>query len=390
MRKRFLATLADSASTIDPERQKQAKQYSRIQRRMWLVDMAFSFAYILPWLCLGWAVDLRSTLENLTTSPWLLAPLFVFVFGGIYFILYLPLGFYSEYILPHRYGQSTQTLGGWISDQLKSLLVGVPIGLILLELLYLALRLAGDWWWLWATGGMLLFSVLLANLAPVLIMPLFNKFVPLSEEHSDLAERLIRLAERAGTQVQGVFTFDLSRRTKSANAGLTGIGRTRRIILGDTLIEEFTPDEIETVLAHELGHQVNKDIPLMIIFGTLTTTLGLYFASLGMHWAVATFGFEGVADIAGLPALLLVLGGYNLVMMPLENGISRWRERLADRYALEATGKSGPFASAFIRLANQNLAEVDPEPWVVWMFYSHPPLQARIQAAQAYAEKPPA
>lgn len=369
---------------IDPQRQQQARQYSRIKRRLWLVDTLLSFIYILPWLFLGWSASLRQALENFTTNPWLLLPAFVLLMGAPYALVGLPLAFYSGYLLPHRFGQSNQTIKGWITDQLKGLLVGAPLGLLLLELLYLALRLTGDAWWLWAAGGLLVFNVLLANLAPVLLMPLFNKFVPLGEEHAELAARLIRLAEKANTRVQGVFKFDMSRRTKAANAALTGIGNTRRIILGDTLINEFTPDEIETVLAHELGHHVNKDIPLLIVLGAADTALGLYLAALAMKWAVSAFGFNGVADVAALPALMLVLGAYNLALMPLENGFSRWRERLADRYALRSTGKNQAFASAFVRLANQNLAEVDPEAWVVFLFYSHPPLGERIRAAQAF------
>ena len=142
--------------------------------------------------------------------------------------------------------------------------MGGVLGVLVLEVIYAVLRAFPDTWWIWAAAILLVFSVLLANLAPVLLMPLFNKFVPLGEEHQDLADRLMRLGERAGTKVQGVYKFDMSRRTKSANAALTGLGTTRRIILGDTLLNEFTPDEIETVLAHELGHHVNKDIPLSI------------------------------------------------------------------------------------------------------------------------------
>jgi STE24 endopeptidase len=267
-------------------------------------------------------------------------------------------------------------------DQVKGLAVGAPIGLLLLELLYLALRVTGDLWWLWAAGGMLIFNVLMSNLAPVLIMPIFNKFVPLGDEHADLAERLLRLAEQANTRVRGVFKFDMSRRTKSANAALTGIGNTRRIVLGDTLIDEFTPDEIETVLAHELGHHVHKDLLLFIAFGTLTTTVGLYLAALLLNWAIGFFGFAGPADIAALPTLGLILGAYGLITMPLENAVSRWRENMADDYALGATGKTKAFASAFTRLANQNLGEVDPEKWVVFLFYSHPPLGKRITKAE--------
>jgi STE24 endopeptidase len=264
------------------------------------------------------------------------------------------------------------------------LLIAIPLGLILLEGLYAFLRTFPDTWWLWGAGALLIFQVLLANLAPVLIMPLFNKFVPLSEEHAELAERLIKLAQRANTKVQGVFTFDMSRRTKAANAALTGIGNTRRIILGDTLINEFTPDEIETVLAHELGHQVHRDIPLLIGFGTLTTLIGFYLVSLSLTWAAGFFHFAGPADVAGLPAFGLVLGIYGLLTMPLENALSRWRERMADEYALQTTGKNTAFASAFTRLANQNLSEVDPEKWVVWMFYDHPPLNERIKMAESF------
>jgi STE24 endopeptidase len=200
--------------TLDPERQKQAKQYARIRRRLWLVDTLFSALYALLWLFLGWAVALRNWLTTVTTNQWLLVALFVAIFGGIYFLINLPLSYYSGFILPHRFGQSNQAFKDWVIDQLKGLAVGLPLGLLLLELLYLALRLTGDLWWLWAAGGMLLFTVLLSNLAPVLIMPLFNKYVPLGDEHKELADRLLALARRANTKVQGVFKFDMSKRTK--------------------------------------------------------------------------------------------------------------------------------------------------------------------------------
>ncbi|HMS00764.1 MAG TPA: M48 family metallopeptidase [Anaerolineales bacterium] len=370
---------------LDQEKQKQAKQYARIRRRLWLVDTIFSAVYFLAWIYFGWAISLREWLTDhwsLFTNPWLLVPAFVAIFGGIFFILNLPLGYYSGFVLPHRFGQSNQTLKDWIVDQIKGLAVGLPLGLILIELLYLALRVTGELWWLWAAGGLLVFNVLLINLAPILIMPLFNKFVPLGEEHKDLADRLLKLAEKANTKVRGVFKFDMSKRTKSANAALTGIGNTRRIILGDTLINEFSADEVETVLAHELGHHVNRDIPVLITFGIASTTLGLYLASLGLNWAIGAFGFTSPADVAALPALGLIIGAYDLLTMPLNNALSRWRENMADDYALNSTRKSEAFASGFTRLANQNLGEVDPEKWVVFMFYSHPPLGERIAKAQ--------
>jgi STE24 endopeptidase len=368
-------------TTLDPEKQKQAKEYARIRRRLWLVDTIFGAIYALLWLFLGWATSLRNWLSSFTENQWLIVALFVAIFGGIYSLFNLPLGYYSGFVLPHRFGQSNQSFKDWVIDQLKGLAIGAPIGLILLELLYLALRATGNLWWLWAAAGMLVFTVLLSNLAPILIMPLFNKYVPLGDEHKELADRLMELARRAKTKVRGVFKYDMSKRTKAANAALTGVGNTRRIVIGDTLIDEFSVDEIETVLAHELGHHVHKDIPFLITFGTLSTTLSLFLASLALNWAIRYFGFTSPADVAAFPALMLIFSAYGLITMPLDNAVSRWRESMADDYALQSTGKTEAFASAFTRLANQNLGEVDPEKWVVWLFYSHPPLGERIAKA---------
>jgi STE24 endopeptidase len=371
---------------LDPQRQEQARQYARIKRQLWLVDQSISLLYAILWLTFGWATGLRAWLTGFINNDWLLVAAFASIFTGIYFLLNLPLNYYAGFVLTHRYDLSTQSLKNWTIDQIKGLLLGAVLGLLVIELVYLALRQTGDSWWLWLTGGALVFSVLLANLSPILIMPIFNKFTPLGEEHADLAQRLIKLAEQAGTKIKGVYKMDMSRRTKQANAALMGTGNTRRIVLGDTLINEFSDDEIETILAHELGHHVHKDIPWMIAFGTLTTALSFYLVSLAMNWAIQAFGLTGIADPASLPALMILLSLYGLILMPINNAFSRWRERMADDYALEATGKSDSFASAFTRLANQNLSEVDPQPWVVFLFYSHPPLNARIAKAEKWGK----
>ena len=331
-------------TTLDPEKQKQAKEYARIRRRLWLVDTIFGAIYALLWLFLGWATSLRNWLSTFTDNQWLIVALFVAIFGGIYSLLNLPLGYYSGFVLPHRFGQSNQTLKDWVIDQLKGLAIGAPLGLILLELLYLALRATGNLWWLWAAAGMLVFTVLLSNLAPILIMPLFNKYVPLGDEHKELADRLMELARRANTKVRGVFKYDMSKRTKAANAALTGVGNTRRIVIGDTLIDEFSVDEIETVLAHELGHHVHKDIPFLITFGTLSTTLSLFLASLALNWAIRYFGFTSPADVAAFPALMLIFSAYGLITMPLGNAIFRWllaeAEVLDDQRAIALQSKN--------------------------------------------------
>jgi STE24 endopeptidase len=371
---------------LDLERQKKAKEYARISRRFMVVDLALTAVIAIAWLAFGWSASLRDWLSGFTSSPWLLVLLFAAIFGAIYFVIDLPLSYYTGFVLPHRYGQSVQTLRGWVIDQLKGIAVGAVLGGIMLEVIYAVLRAYPDTWWIWASIILLVFSVLLANLAPVLLFPIFYKFKPLGEEYQDLSNRLTRLFEQAGTHVKGVYKFDMSSRTKSANAALTGLGNTRRIILGDTLLTEFTPDEIETVMAHELGHHVNKDITYSILIETVSTVVGLFLASLALKWGVNQFGFQGVGDIAALPLFMLVMGIYGLVTMPLTNGFSRWRERLADKYALESTHNATAFASAMTRLANQNLSEVDPEPWVEWLLYSHPALEKRIRMAREFEQ----
>jgi STE24 endopeptidase len=373
---------------LDPGKQEQAKEYAHIRRRLFLVDLALAGVYVILWLVTSWSVDLRNFLLSLTTNEWLIVAGFLVVFGGIYFVIDLPLSYYSGFFLPHRYYLSTQSLKDWIFDMFKGVLVGGVLGLIVVEIIYFVLRISPDLWWLWAGIILLFFNVILANLAPVLLLPIFYKFVPLEEEHDDLVARLINLAEQAGTRVRGVYKFDMSRRTKAANAAITGLGNTRRIILGDTLIDEFTDDEIETVLAHELGHQVHHDIPIGILVESLITLGGLYLASLVLDWGVAAFGFESISDIAAMPLFVLVIGIYGLVTMPLGNAYSRQRERRADEYALQVTGKGAAYASALTRLANQNLAEADPEPWVETLLYSHPALAKRIAMAESYPQTP--
>lgn len=370
--------------TLDPKRQIKAKEYARIQRRFLLFDLVLGVVLLFVWLLLGWSALLRDWIYSWTQNQWLAVIVYGAVFGGMFYMLDLPLSYYTGFILPHRFEQSNQTLKGWWGDLLKSTLLSAILGGLLLEIVYLGLRVTPDSWWLWTAGFLFLFNVLLANLAPVLLFPIFNKFSPLDEEHLDLQERLIKLADQAGTKVEGVYKFDMSRRTKAANAGLTGLGNTRRIILGDTLVDEFSPDEIETVLAHELGHQKNHDILLSMVVQTGITLGGLYLTSRFLSWAILHFGFSSVSDIAALPLFGLSLGAFGLLTMPLSNGFSRWREWLADDFALQLTGKGQIYASALMRLGNQNLAEVDPDPWVEFLLYSHPALEKRILNAQSF------
>ena len=377
----LMSELATSVA-LDVERQEEARQYARVRRRLMVVDLALGAIYLVVWLVTDLNLALRDWVWTVSSSPMVAVLLYGVIFALPYGLLDVPMSFYSGYILPHRYGLSNQTLANWIGDQLRGLAIAGVFGLLVLEIVYWLLRRAPDLWWLYAGGFMLLLTVVLSSLAPVVIMPLFFKVTPLEDE--DLARRLTMLAEKAGTNVRGVYRFDMSTRTKSANAALVGLGATRRIVLGDTLLDEFTADEVETILAHELGHHVHHDIPLGVAVNTVLTLVSFFVAHQVLRWGVEPFGLIDAADPAGLPVLMLVSAILGLIALPLGNAYSRWRERMADRYALESTGKPQAFATAMTRLANQNLGEFDPDQWVVVLLHSHPPIRKRVEAALAF------
>jgi STE24 endopeptidase len=285
--------------------------------------------------------------------------------------------------LPQRYGLSTQTPRAWLLDVAKGGALGIALGGTVIEVIYFVLRTAPGVWWLWASAFMLLFNVLLANLAPVLIFPLFFKFKPLDDV--ELGARLTALAERAGTRVRGVFTMMLSEKTTAANAALMGLGNTRRIVLGDTLYDQYSPDEIETILAHELGHHVHRDIAWGLVVETALTLVGFFAADLFLRWSVALLRYDGISDLAAMPLFALALGAFGAVTLPLGNAFSRWREGRADAYSLQATRNPAAFVGAMEKLANQNLAELEPEPWVEFLLYDHPPIGKRLERGKRFA-----
>jgi STE24 endopeptidase len=366
--------------TLDPERQESAREYARVRRRLLVVDLAVAAVLVIGFLVTGASRGLKAVLLSAgLTSPWLLVGAYVaLVFVG-YTLVASPLAWWNEYFLPHRYELSTQTWRSWLVDQFKALALGLVLGVPVVEVVYWLLRNYPALWWVPAGVFLIAFAVLLSHLAPVLIVPLFYKLTPLADE--ELVARIQRLAEKTGTRVVGVYTIDLSSRTRAANALVMGLGRTKRIALGDTLYADYSPDEIEAIIAHELGHQVHHDLELAILVQSLLLLGGLYLAHLFLSWGVDSLGFEGPGDVAALPLLVLAAGLFSIVTLPLINAYSRWRERLADRFAIKVTDDPHAFARAMTRLANQNLAEADPPRWVVWLLYSHPPIRERVAAA---------
>src|SRR2546429_2233214 len=376
---------------IDEDRQRKAREYARKRRRVSYIDMGIAAVGIIFGFLSGLNIALRNWLQPLAWHPvagWY--PLQVLVYFLVlmlgYQVITSPLAYYGGFVLPHRYGLSTMTLRSWLIDLFKGLILGLVLEGLVIELIYLLLAVQPQMWWLWVAIILLFFTVVMANLAPVLILPLFYKFTPLPE--GELTRRLLALAERSHMRVRGVFTMHLSSKTTAANAALMGLGNTRRIVLGDTMLDRYTPDEIEVVLADELGHHVHHDLWKLIISQSILTLGGLYLVNLALHWAVDTQHYYlRLADPATMPFLLLVTAIFGLVVMPISNGLSRAVEYQADEYALQSTKMVGAFKSAMTRLANQNLADIEPSPLIEFLFHDHPAISKRLKHADAFARR---
>ncbi len=363
----------------------ESRRYNRIKRWLGIADFAIGFGLLVVLLVTGWTGSLRDLAEHGAAQNYSLAVfLYVLMLMLISKVLGAPLDYYS-FRLEHRYNLSNQRFGSWFWDECKGLLLGLLLATIVVELLYLLIRQTPQHWWVIAWAVFLGFFIMLAQLAPVVLFPIFYKFEPL--ENEELKRRLIMLSERAGTRVRGVYKWHLSEKSKKANAALTGLGATRRIILADTLLDNYSDDEIEAVLAHELGHHVHRHILKSIFVQAGITLFGFWLANEVLRYAVERRNmFETMADFANLPLLILVSTVLSFLLMPALNAYSRFNERQADRYCFESVSSVEPFISSMNKLAEQNLAERAPARWVEWLLYSHPAIAKRVAAAETWAK----
>ena len=368
------------APTDSPE----ARRYNRIRRWLGIADFLLGVILLIVLLATGWNGTLRDLAMHGAYEHYTVAVfLYVVMLMLIGKLLGLGLDYYG-FRLERRYNLSNQKLQAWIWDETKGFLVGVVLASIVVEILYFIIREFPQNWWVIAWAAFLGLFVLMAQLAPVVLFPIFYKFEPL--DNDDLKSRLVGLSERAGTRVRGVYKWNLSEKSKKANAALTGLGNTRRIILADTLLENYSADEIEAVLAHELGHHVHRHILKSIAVQAGITLVGFWAANWVLHYAVdRTHMFVTVSDFANLPLLVLVATVLSFLLLPALNAYSRYNERQADRYAFQSIPSVGPFISSMNKLADQNLAERSPSRWVEWFFQSHPAISRRVTAAEVWA-----
>ena len=356
-----------------------ARSYHRW--RFWLAAASFllASAYLVALIATGGAAALRDRVATFTLCWAVQLPLVLVALGAGYRLVALPLGWLGGYWLPRRFGLLHQPFHRWLGDAAKAALIGMLLTLLGAETVYALLR-ATPWWWLWGAAIFLVGYGVLTWLVPVWLVPLFYRLVPLDDV--DLRDRLLGVAARAGVPVLGVWVADQSRKSRTANAAVIGLGATRRIVLFDTLIKEFTADEIEVVLAHEMAHQVHNDIGKgLLVQGALTLAtfwLADHWLRAGTDW----LGLTGPADLAGVPLFGLILMAIGLVSMPLANGWSRRVERQADDFALRMSGHPAAFIAAMERLGTLNLSERDPHIVKEILLYSHPSIGRRVRRAQ--------
>ena len=364
---------------IDREKLKKISAYTVDSAKVSMAATLFNQAVLLTILLSGFLPWLTETIHH-----WGLGE----IAGGLAFfailsigthILSLPFSLYDTFVIEDRYGFNTMTFGMWLSDLAKGLVLSAILGGLVLWGLLALVVYAGFMWWIWAWVSLGLFELLMLWLFPLVIAPLFNKFEPV--ENKDLEQQIDTLMGKVGLRVKGVFKMDASKRSKHTNAYFTGVGRSKRIVLFDTLLESHAEEEILAVLAHEIGHWKKKHMLRQLLLLEIVSLAGLYAAARFLDWPLLyeTFSFGEVIPYVGL---YLIGTGFSLInyfAQPLESAISRRFEREADDFSLTLMKVADPLVKALKRLATDNLSNLNPHPVYAWFYYSHPPLAERIK-----------
>jgi len=368
-------------AALDEKRQKQASRYATLRRRLALVEFAL-VGILLLLLVFG---DLSAKLVEWLDIPVVLEAVVYFSLLIVaYYILVMPINYYKNYLLSKRYGLLKQNISGWLRDWLKVPLMTVVLGGAVVAMLYWFITSWQDIWWLLAALLLILISLVLSVLAPTMLVPLFYKIKPLKDEK--LGEKLKKLAKKAKADISDVCVVELSSKGTEANAALMGMGATRRIALSDTLLEDYTPEEIEVIVAHELGHHKNKDTMYVFLYQSVVMLVSFWLTHIVTGALAEPLGFNGLADVAALPLLATVFIVFTSLLIPVSNTLIRRREKAADDFALRLTKNPEAFISMMSKITDQNLDEGKPNRWIERLLYDHPSYENRVRHARSYIE----
>jgi STE24 endopeptidase len=377
---------SEPASAEDEAQRKQlAKEYSRGGYVLYFVNQGHGFLVLLIILATGFSARMRRWAERVTGRRWGIILIYSVLFIVLMTVLTFPLDCYG-FLREQRYEFATQDFAGWMGDQLKALGVTLVLGSLLILALYAVFKKAPRTWWLWGSAVMIGFVIFTLAIAPVFIAPLFNKFEPLHDQ--SLRQRILQMAHEQGIPADEVYQVDASRQSRHSNAYVAGLLGTQRIVLYDTIIGNFTPDELECVMGHEMGHYVLNHIWKGIGFFSLLILAGMWLLYKLIEKLMSRyrdrFGFDQLADVASLPLLLLIFSIYGFLLDPMANGFSRYQEHQADLFALRVAPQPAAAITAFEKFEKLDLAEADPPAFIEFWLYSHPSVGRRIATAKAY------
>lgn len=361
------------------ESQRKAKAYWRYKNILSLLGLVVLLSYLFI-IQFSVSASLKAFSLSLSGNFYVSFFIYLIILNLGYYLVSLPLDFYGSFILEHKFSLSNQNARDWFKDEMKKWLISIFLSLLLVEIFYAAARNFHDFWWVIASFIWLTFSILFAKIFPIFVIPLFYKSKPL--ESNELRDKVLGLAKRFGIKIMDAFEINFSRTTKKANAALVGWGDTKRIIMADNLIKEFTVDEIEVVLAHEMAHYKLNHIWKLISAGSVFTVLLFFILSRIVGPAASAFSADGPFDMAIFPAIYLIVVIYGFVTMPIQNAISRKLETDADITALKITGLKDAFTSLMKKLASKNLSDENPNILIEILLYDHPPIAKRIALAE--------
>jgi STE24 endopeptidase len=372
------------AGQIDRDLLRKTRDYTVENTRFGFIESSFSNLVLIVFLFAGLIAIYNRFVISLTDSFILAGIIFFLVLSYVSTILSIPFDLYSTFRIENRYGFNTMTPRLWLTDLLKSLLLTTVLMGVLLFVGFWLIKTAPETWWLWVWGFLLLFGIFMMYISPYVIEPLFNKYTPIDDPA--LEEKIQELMEKVGIRVSRIFKMDASRRSRHTNAYFTGIGRVKRIILYDTLLDKLNKQEILAVLAHEAGHWKKRHLLKGIILSQVLSFAGIYIAYHLTRTDMLTdlFGIQPPSIFAKLMIIGFVFNIVSFPFTPFFNLLSRYYEREADEFACRTTDDSGALATSLIKLAKDNLSNLHPHPWYAAFYYSHPPVVERVRRIRGF------
>ncbi|MBF0483906.1 MAG: M48 family metallopeptidase [Candidatus Omnitrophica bacterium] len=357
-------------------------QYNNVKNRCFFIGLFLDLVVILAFFFLGYSALVRDWASGISSNLWIVNAVFLLIFSVTLYFFHLPLNFFLGFVWEHKFKLSNQNILQWWTDDLKHSILGLVLIMLLVEVVYFFLRHFPSSWWVGAWLFWVFMAVVMARITPNIIVPLFYKYLPIN--NVELKDRIFGMFKKCKVALKDIYMIDFSQKTKKANAFVCGMGNSRRVVLSDTLVEKYTVEEIEAVVAHELGHYVHRDILKLLLVNGVVVLIGFYLVAAFLSHFSTSFGMRGVADIAFLPMFAIVFTIFSLgTAMPL-NWYSRLVEKQADQFCLRMTQKPEAFVSLMEKLGEMNLAKQNPSTFEKLFFYDHPPLKERIKVGREY------